>query len=194
MVANLKFRGKIDTDLQDFMNWFFYTGMRPKETKSLIWASFDREKWTIRLEAKNAKTKKARKLVIDGELRNIIQRRIAARRLDCPLIFHRRGRSVGDFRKVWKKACEAVGLVGGLNGVVPYDCRRTAIRNLIRAGVEESTAMKISGHRTRSMLDRYNIQDDQDIQEAMVKVTEYVSTLPVESQVVSLGKVKTEAS
>lgn len=190
VVANLKFRGKIDTDLQDFMNWFFYTGMRPKETKSLTWASFDKEKWTIRLEAKNAKTRRSRKLAIDGELRNILQRRIAARRLDCPLIFHRRGLPVGDFRKVWKKACQAVGLVGGLNGYIPYDCRRTAVRNLIRSGVEESTAMKISGHRTRSMLDRYNIQDEQDIQEAMVKVTEYVSTLPVESEVVRLTEVK----
>ncbi|MBS0153327.1 MAG: hypothetical protein JSS38_01915 [Nitrospira sp.] len=50
--------------------------------------------------------------------------------------------------------------------------------------------MKISGHRTWSMLDRYNIQDEQDIQEAMVKVTEYVSTLPVESEVVRLTEVK----
>lgn len=54
--------------------------------------------------------------------------------------------------------------------------------------------MKISGHRTRSMLDRYNITSDTDIQEAMVKVTDYVSTLPVESQVVSLEKAKKEAS
>ncbi len=196
VVANLKFRGKIDTDLQDFMNWFFYTGMRPKETKSLTWASFDKEKSTIRLEARNAKTRSARKLAIDGELKAIIQRRIEARKRfpHCPLIFHRRGKAVGDFRKIWKKACEAVGLVGGLKGYIPYDCRRTAVRNLIRSGVEESTAMKISGHRTRSMIDRYNIQDEQDIQEAMVKVTEYVSTLPVESQVVSLGKAKDEAS
>ncbi|MGZ8373318.1 MAG: tyrosine-type recombinase/integrase [Nitrospira sp.] len=194
VVASLKFRNKLDTDLQDFMNWFFFTGMRPKETKSLTWASFDKEKSTIRLEAKNAKTKKSRKLVIDGELKSIIQRRIAARRFDCPLIFHRRGEPIGDFRKVWKKACQAGGLVGGVNGYVPYDCRRTAIRNLIRAGVEESVAMKISGHRTRSMLDRYNITSDEDIQKAMVKVTEYVSTLPVDSQVVGLEKAKAEAS
>ena len=195
VVANLKFRGKIDTDLQDFMTWFFFTGMRPQETKSLTWATFDKEKWTIRLEAKNAKTRKSRKLVIDGELKGIIQRRIAARRLDCPLIFHRRGRPVGDFRKVWYKACTAVGLVGGKKGYTPYDCRRTACRNLIRSGVEESVAMKISGHRSRSTFDRYNITSDDDIQEAMVKVTEYVSTLPVESQVVSLEKkTKAEAS
>ncbi|MGC4097350.1 MAG: site-specific integrase [Nitrospira sp.] len=176
------------------MKWFFFTGMRPKETKSLTWASFDKEKWTISLEAKHAKTRKSRRLVIDGELRGIIQRRIGARRLDCPLIFHRRGKLIGDFRKVWKKACQAVGLVGGIKGYIPYDCRRTAVRNLRRAGVEESVAMKISGHRTRSTFDRYNITSENDIQEAMVKVTEYVSTLPVESQVVSFEKAKTEAS
>ena len=91
---------------------------------------------------------------------------------------------------VWYKACTAVGLVGGEKGYTPYDCRRTAVRNLVRAGVEESVAMKISGYRTRSTFDCYNITSDDNIQEAMVKVTEYVSTLPVESQVVHLAEVK----
>jgi Phage integrase family len=126
----------------------------------------------------------------------VIQRRIEARKRfpHCPLIFHRRGKPIGDFHKVWGKACAAAGLVGGVKGYIPYDCRRTAVRNLIRAGVEESTAMKISGHRTRSMLDRYNITSDEDIQEAMVKVTEYVSTLPVDSQVVRLNEAKAGTS
>jgi integrase len=190
IVANLKFRNKVDADLQDYMNWFYYAGMRPKETKSLTWACFDKEKWTVRLEAKNAKTRKPRKLIVDGELKSIIQRRLAARRLNCPLIFHRRGMPIGDFRKVWKAACKAAGVVGGVKGYVPYDCRRTAVRNLTRAGVEESVAMKISGHRTRAVFDRYNITSDEDIQEAMVKVTEYVSTLPTDSQVVSLSEAK----
>lgn len=64
------------------------------------------------------------------------------------------------------------------------------MRNLRRAGVEEPVAMKISGHRTRSTFDRYNITSENDIQEAMAKVTEYVSTLPVESPVVRLTEVK----
>jgi len=47
--------------------------------------------------------------------------------------------------------------------------------------------MKISGHRTRAMLDRYNITSDEDLQDAMLKVTEYVSTLPTDSLVVRLA-------
>ena len=128
--------------------------MRPKEIKSLTWAMLDREdkeKWTIRLEAKNPKNRTGRKLIIRGELRTIIQQRLAARRLDCPLIFHRRGKSIGDFRKVWKKACERAGLTGGIDGYIPYACRRPAVRNLVRAGVEESVAMKISGHKTNRL-------------------------------------------
>ncbi|PYM55297.1 MAG: hypothetical protein DMD77_20335 [Candidatus Rokuibacteriota bacterium] len=55
-----------------------------------------------------------------------------------------------DFRKRWKTACATVGVKGKLL----YDLRRTALRNMIQAGVDPSIAMKISGHRTRSMLDR----------------------------------------
>jgi integrase len=196
IVANVKVRKTLDTDLQDYLTFFYYTGMRPGETGSLTWASFDPEKWTILLEAKNAKTKKARKLVIDGALKPIIQRRIEARRRfpQCPFMFHRRGRQMKTSYKVWKKACLAAGFIGGKTGYVPYDHRRSAVRNLIRAGVEESVAMKISGHRTRSMLDRYNITSDDDIQEAMVKVSEYVSALPTETQVVNLSEIKAGAS
>jgi integrase len=178
IVASLTVRGRLDTDLQDFLWWFFYTGMRPKETKSLTWNLHDRERGTITLEGKHAKTKKPRKLVIRGELKAILQRRTAARRLDCPLIFHRQGRPIGDFRKVWNRACAAAGFIGGIKGYTPYDLRRTAVRNLTRSGVEESIAMKISGHRTRHVFDRYNITSDDDLGDAMEKVTEYVSTLP----------------
>ena len=54
----------------------------------------------------------------------------------------------------------------GVPGLLFHDLRRTAVRNLRRAGVAESVIMKITGHRTRGIFDRYNITDQTDTQEA----------------------------
>jgi integrase len=84
-------------------------------------------------------------LPLAGTLWEIIERRLEQRRLDCPFVFHyRNGKKVGDFRKVWAKACKTAGLTG----VIPHDLRRCAARNLSLSGVKEQLAMKITGHTT----------------------------------------------
>ena len=166
-----------DADVRDFCEWFYWTGMRPGEIRALTWASFDRETSTLRLHARDAKIGHGRALVLERDLRAIIERRVRARRLDCPLIFHRGGRPIGEFRKGWKRACREAGVEGKL----VYDLRRTAVRNMVRAGVDPSVAMKISGHRTRSIFDRYNIISDADLREAITKTTLYVESLPTTS-------------
>ncbi|TMQ31194.1 MAG: hypothetical protein E6K65_02300, partial [Nitrospirae bacterium] len=72
------------------------------------------------------------------------------------------GQPVQDFRKAWSQACERVGLVGMLR----QDFRRSAVRNMERAGVPRSVAMKISGHKTESIYRRYAIVSESDIQDA----------------------------
>lgn len=69
------------------------------------------------------------------------------------------GRPVGLFRKPWKEACR----LAGVPGRIVHDLRRSGIRNMVRAGVSETVAMKVSGHRTASTFRRYNITSDEDL-------------------------------
>jgi integrase len=129
---------------------------------------------------------------LEEELLKIIKRRIEARRLDCPLIFHRvsqegknshrpvPGQPIRLFDVQWRSALKAAGLPPGL---IPYDLRRTALRNMIRAGTDTNVAMAISGHRTRSTFDRYNITDEEDIRVALRRNSRYVKGLPATRKV-----------
>ena len=88
-----------------------------------------------------------------------------------------------NLTKAFKKACVAVGLGSwrdpknhdaGYDGLLLHDLRRSGVRNLRKAGVPEDVAMKVSGHRTRSVFTRYDIVDTDDLHDAMQRVSAYV--------------------
>lgn len=163
-----------DADVRDFLDWFYWTGMRPGEIRSLTWDDLDRETWTLRLHESGSKTGEGRAIVLEGEFRTIMHRRLKRRRVGVPVIFHRKGKPMGEFRKTWKTACQEAGV----SARIPYDLRRSAIRNMIRAGVSEVVAMRISGHKTRNVFDRYNVTDEADLRKAQEATERYVSKLP----------------
>jgi len=81
-------------------------------------------------------------------------------------VFHRNGRPIKDYRGSWKKSCEKAQVPGR----IPHDFRRTAVRNLERAGVPRSVAMQLTGHKTESVYRRYAIVSESDLAEGVAKL------------------------
>jgi hypothetical protein len=79
-----------------------------------------------------------------------------------PWVFHRKGQPVKTMTKSWRTACKNAGVPGRLL----HDLRRTAVRNLERATVSRSVAMKMTGHKTESVYRRYAIVSEGDLREA----------------------------
>ena len=100
------------------------------------------------------------------------------------LVFHRRGKPIGDTRKAWATACKAAGVPDKLF----HDLRRSAVRNMDRAGVRQTVAMKISGHKTDAVYRRYNITSDDDLREAVLKTQKYIASHRSERRVKRLSK------
>jgi len=73
----------------------------------------------------------------------------------------------------WRKATATVGFPS----LLLHDCRRTTVRNLVRAGVPDKVAQAISGHKTRSVFDRYNIVDENDLRDATAKLKRSLGTI-----------------
>jgi len=145
----------LPADLQDFARFGYLTGWRKGEIASLQRTDVDIQGRIIRLRGENAKNGEPRKVALEGELWDIVDRRLKAGEVITesgvkinPSLFHREnGSPVKNFRRAWATACKKAGI----KKMLFHDLRRTAVRNMVRAGVSESVAMKISGHKTASV-------------------------------------------
>lgn len=151
--------------LKPVVTFAYHIGWRRSEILGLTWRNVDLRQGVVRLDPGETKNGEGRTLYLEPELHALLRELHRQRRLDCPWVFHFDGQKVGDFRFSWRKACQAAGVPGMLF----HDLRRTAVRNMIRAGISERVAMTISGHKTRSVFDRYNIVSQDDLMEAARK-------------------------
>ena len=90
-------------------------------------------------------------------------------------VFHHQGQQIVDFRDAWTEACKKARVLG----LLFHDLRRSAVRNMERAGVSQAVAMKISGHKTDSVYRRYRIVDERDIERALTATQHSIRQEPV---------------
>ena len=162
--------------LQPVIRFAYLTGWRvPSEVLTLEWRQVDFMAGSVWLEVGSTKNQDGRLFPFDvlPELGDVLreQRRVTsqieqAQGRIVPWVFHRSGKRVKDFSDAWASACRAAGCPGR----VPHDLRRSAVRNLIRAGVPEKTAMLLTGHKSRSVFDRYDIVNEADLRAAVRKL------------------------
>jgi len=151
--------------------FLYETGFRTSEVYNLTWDRVNQKEGYVRLEPSDTKTGEGRVVYLTSAALSALREAHKRRVLGCPYVFHRNGKQIKDCRKAWNNAC----IASGLPGLLQHDLRRSCVRNMIRAGIPERVVMQISGHRTRSMLDRYNIVSEQDLREATKKLDSYYS-------------------
>lgn len=166
-------RAALPEPLQGVMTFAYATGWRVRsEILPLQWKQIDWTAGTVRLEPHTTKNDEGRTFPFGvlPELADVLQRQWehtkalqrATGRLIGP-VFHRNGQPIKDYRGAWDRACE-LAKVAGRN---PHDFRRTAVRNLERAGVPRSVAMKLTGHKTESVYRRYAIVSEADLSDGL---------------------------
>ena len=169
----------LPAELQPVVSFTYITGWRmADEVLTLEWRQVDFEAGEVRLEPGTTKNKEGRTFPFTAELRAVLLAQHAEHtRLKkaghiFPQVFFREvaeGRGgkkkpkvITSLNKAWKKACKAAGCPGR----IPHDMRRSAVRNLVRAGISERVAMMMTGHKTRSVFERYNITSPGDLRDA----------------------------
>lgn len=174
-------RAALPAALQPVVTFAYFTGWRvPSEVLTLEWRQVDFAAGEVTLDPETTKNGEARTFPFaehDGLRTLLVEQRAEAAQLKrkgiiCPLVFHRHGKPIRDFYGAWRSACKRAGCPGR----IPHDFRRTAVRNLSRAGVPDTVSMKLTGHLTRSVFDRYRIASKDDLRDAARRLNQLHGT------------------
>ena len=162
------------------------TGWRtPSEILPLEWRHVDLHAGEVRLDPGSTKNGEGRVFPFTRDLRRVLddqqilaetltrERGLLARYVFCYTTGKKAGQRITEsgFNKAWRHARVAAGCPGR----IPHDFRRTAVRTLVRAGVPERVAMTLTGHKTRSIFERYNITSPGDLRDAARRLDAYAS-------------------
>jgi integrase len=180
---------RLPPDLADAVQFMFITGWRSRsEVLPITWAQVDFQAGFVRLEPGTTKNNEGRAFPLIPELRALLERRQAiTRRCERAQgriivhVFHRYGKPIRSLRRAWRTACREAGRPG----LLLHDLRRSAVRNLERAGISRSVAMKLIGHKTEAVYRRYAIVAESDLREAGTKLAELLESHAAERSAAS---------
>jgi integrase len=171
-----KFRKAMPEHLRPVVLYLYFTGSRMGEVEQITWGMVSKDCKEIIIPGRITKTDDGRTVPLVGPLEEIATM-LREERKGSPKP-HDTVFNLTNFRRVWNRTCHRLGL--GVydestqnrkySGLHPHDFRRSAARNLIKAGVPRSTAMLITGHKTEAIFERYNIKDTSDAEAALIKV------------------------
>jgi integrase len=165
--------------LQPIVRFAYVTGWRvTSELLGLEWRHVDRQTGEVRLDPGTTKNQAGRVFPLTEELKAIIEaqwlehERLKKAGTICPHVFHRNGKRIKDLRKAWADACRQAGHPGKLL----HDLRRSAVRNMERAGLSRSVAMQLTGHKTEAVYRRYAITSEADLREGAARLNRVAGT------------------
>jgi integrase len=181
-------RDHLPAHMRGIAEFAYITGWRtPSEILPLEWRNVDLMAGEVRLDAGTTKNGEARTFPLTRELRRVLEdqlmiaedlkreHNIIARYVFCHIMGEKAGGRIAESTYIhqWWNASEAAGCPGR----IPHDFRRTAVRNLVRAGVPERVAMQMTGHKTRAVFERYNIVSAGDLRDAAQRLDTYASAV-----------------
>jgi integrase len=173
-------KAKLPAALQPVAEFAYLTGWRVRsEILPLEWRHVDLQAGIVTLDVGSTKNGEGRTIYLTTALRTLLEAQatacatLKAKHVICPFEFHRNGRRIKSFDRAWGTA----RIKAGCPGKLLHDFRRTAVRNYVRAGISERVAMAMSGHKTRTVFDRYDIVSPGDLEAAAATLDHAAGTI-----------------
>ena len=148
----VKLRDALPKYLRGLVTFAYKTGWRVSEITNLTWSKVDLKQGIVRLEAGETKNDEGRTIYLDEELKEVFSGQWKQQEKNeklSPYVFPGKDGigKITNYQRAWRSACQNSGIGKHLF----HDFRRTAVRDMIRAGIPERVAMMISGHKTRTI-------------------------------------------
>jgi integrase len=163
-------RAKLAPPVRPVVTFAYITGWRVQsEVLPLEWRQVDRKAGEVRLDPFRTKNQAGRVFPFTDTLRALLadlwseHEALAKAGTICPYVFHRGGKRIKSFKKAWATASAEAGYPGR----ILHDLRRSAVRNMERAGLSRSVAMQLTGHKTEAVYRRYAITSEADLREGV---------------------------